>query len=395
MPDSLSEDPSLAPTRGATHRPDPASLQSPGQFVEALRAIKAVSGLSLRELQRHTGLPRSTIAHTLDAARTQLPPLARSIAILRACRVSEDHIPSWDEAWTRIQRTTIEEQGGQSPAPAQTLKDYESENTVTVPQEPDPTCMRPHASRSPRRYRVLSHLVALMAGAAIGAGTVLATYETTVTVADPAAGAPGYVARIASATGTAYTTSTKLPVRHAVAAGDTLVVPMMLTNTHTGTISATDSQGNTYTIAADQTDDAGDRTLILTATAVKALSTSDTITIGYPSTGEQHLAVDELTNVKAVDQHAAATGAAGTAFNSGSTPTTTANPEMVFGVAGVQGGTAATWSSGFTALPTLFVSHDQLATGYRTVTATGTYAAAGTCDHQWMATAVTFAPSAP
>ncbi|MDJ0346806.1 hypothetical protein QMK19_33205 [Streptomyces sp. H10-C2] len=239
-----------------------------------------------------------------------------------------------------------------------------------------------------------------MAGAAIGAGTVLATYEAAVTATNPAAttpapGAPGYVARIASATGTAYTTSTKLPVRHAVAAGDTLVVPMMLTNTHTGTVSATDSRGNTYTTAADQTDGADDRILILTATGVKALTTSDTITVGYPSTGEQHLAVDELTNVKAVDQHAATTGVAGTNFNSGSTPTTTVNSELVFGVAGVQGGTAATWSSGFTALPTLFVSHDQLATGYQTVIAPGTYAAAGTCDHQWMAAAVAFAPSAP
>ncbi|WP_329460996.1 hypothetical protein [Streptomyces sp. NBC_01431] len=251
-------------------------------------------------------------------------------------------------------------------------------------------------SHSPRRYRVLTHLVALILGAAIGAGTVLATYEATVTATDPAPGAPGYVARIASATGTASATSTKLAVGHAVAAGDTLVVPMMLTNTHTGTVSATDSRGNTYTTAAEQTDGgAGDRILILTATAVKALSTSDSITVGYPSTGEQHLTVEELTNVKAVDQHAAATGAAGTSFNSGSTPATTANFELVFGVAGVQGGTAATWSSGFTALPTLFVSHDQLATGYKMVTATGTYAAAGSCDHQWMAAVAAFVPSAP
>ncbi|MEV5283427.1 helix-turn-helix domain-containing protein [Streptomyces sp. NPDC051994] len=251
-------------------------------------------------------------------------------------------------------------------------------------------------SRSPQRYRVLTHLVALIVGAAIGAGTVVATYDATVTATDPAPGAPGYVARIASATGTAFATSTKLPVGHAVAVGDTLVVSMMLTNTHTGTVSATDSRGSTYTTAADQTDgDAGDRTLILTATAIKALSTSDTITVGYPSTGEQHLTVDELTNVKAVDQHASATGAAGTNFNSGSTPAITANPELVFGVAGVQGGTAATWSSGFTALPTLFVSHDQLAAGYKTVTATGTYAAVGSCDHQWMAAVAAFAPSAP
>ncbi|WP_254552675.1 hypothetical protein [Kitasatospora sp. MMS16-BH015] len=184
--------------------------------------------------------------------------------------------------------------------------------------------------------------------------------------------------------------STNLPVGHAVTAGDTLVVAIMLTNTHAGTVSATDSQGNTYTTAADQLDGADDRTLIVTATAVKALSTSDTITVGYPYTGEHHLAVDELTNVETIASHAAATGAAGTDFNSGPTTTNTADPELVFGVAGVQGGAPTTWSNGFTALPTLLVTHDQLATGYRKVTAAGTYAAAGTCDHQWMAAAVVF-----
>ncbi|MFE2311501.1 hypothetical protein, partial [Streptomyces sp. NPDC059411] len=201
-----------------------------------------------------------------------------------------------------------------------------------------------------------------------------------------------YVARVASATGTTYQTSTTLPVKRAVAAGETLVVPVMLTNTHPGEVRATDSQGNTYLIAADQTDGAADdRTLILTAAVTTALSPSDTITLGYPSTGEQHVIVDELTAVSAVDQHAAATGARGTDFNSGTTPPTSVGPKLVFGVVGVQGGAPVTWTDGFTALPTLFASADQLATGYKRVTAAGSYAAVGTCDRQWMAGVITFA----
>ena len=75
----------------------------------------------------------------------------------------------------------------------------------------------------------------------------------------------------------------------------------------------------------------------------------------------------------------------------GATPSTGTGPRLVFGVAGVQGGAAAAWTDGFTPLPTLFVSDDQLATGYKTVTAAGAYAAVGTCDHQWMAAVVAFA----
>ncbi|WP_441247430.1 helix-turn-helix domain-containing protein [Kitasatospora sp. McL0602] len=384
-------------------------MTTAADFVGVLRARKAVSGLSLRELQRSSGLPRSTIANMLDGKRASLPQWDRVLVLLRACGVSESDLPEWKAAWARIlldpvpeepcgAGSTAEEEGTQVPQVS-----FEAAE-LTGDQEPDPVGGAA-GSGVPRRFRVLTYLVVLAVGVAIGAAVVRATYEAEAPVTDsattlpaatlPAPGAPGYVARVASVTGNAYATSTRLPVRRAVAAGDTLVVPIMLTNTHAGTVGATDSQGNTYTTAADQSDDAGDRVLVLTATAVRALSSSDTITVGYPSTGEQHLAVDELTNVKAVDQHAAATGAAGIDFDSGPTPTTTADSELIYGVAGVQGGPAATWSSRFTALPTLFVSHDQLATGYRTVSATGSYPATGTCAYQWMAAAVAFAPAAP
>ena len=173
------------------------------------------------------------------------------------------------------------------------------------------------------------------------------------------------------------------------------MVALMLTNTHAGTVNATDSKGNTYATAADQDDrGAGDRTLILSATTVKALSTRhnhrqlsvhrrtapdrrrvDERQGGRPARLDDRRRRHRLQLRTNADHHR--------------------HPELVFGVAGVQGGAAAAWSSGFTALPTLFVADDQLATGYETVTAIGSYAAAGTCDHQWMAAVVAFAPSAP
>ncbi|MFE2311485.1 vanadium-dependent haloperoxidase, partial [Streptomyces sp. NPDC059411] len=198
-----------------------------------------------------------------------------------------------------------------------------------------------------------------------------------------------YAGRVASSAAAASGTSLTLPVTRAVRSGDTLLVSAMLTNTHSGTVTATDTRGNSYTLVGDKTDGSSDRTLVLAALGVNPLTTADSITLTFPTTGEHHAAVDEFTGVTAVDRTSVATGAAGTPFNSGATAPTNSADELVFGVAGVQGGAAATWSAGFSALPTLSVVEDQLATAYRTVSATGSYAATGTATHQWMAAVVT------
>ncbi|MDH6136145.1 hypothetical protein P3T37_005564 [Kitasatospora sp. MAA4] len=206
------------------------------------------------------------------------------------------------------------------------------------------------------------------------------------------AGSPiAYQGTVATAAAAASGTSLTLPVAHPVRAGDTLLVSVMLTNTKSGTVTATDSQGNVYTAVApsDRTDGAGDRTLVLTSVGAKPLSSSDTITLTYPSSGEHHVSVQEFSGVTAVDQSTSATGAAGTPFNSGATATTSAAGELVFGVAGVQGGENATWTGDFTPQPTLFVSEDQLATAYQIVSTPGSYAATGSATHQWMSAVVT------
>ncbi|GAA1260257.1 hypothetical protein GCM10009665_57810 [Kitasatospora nipponensis] len=223
------------------------------------------------------------------------------------------------------------------------------------------------------------------------AASASASTTGTVTVAAPATGGsdPAYVGRVAAATGTTSVSSLSVhPGASGVGAGDALVVAAMLTNTKSGTVSATDSQGDSYTAVLDQSDGAGDATVLLVATNVKALSSADTITLSFPATSEEHLAVDEFSGVTTVDQHASAAGTS-SVFSSGSTPATTAAAELVIGVAGVQGGSNAVWATGFTALPELFVSSDQLAAAYQIVNATGAYAASGMATKQWMAGAVT------
>ncbi|WP_441250500.1 RHS repeat-associated core domain-containing protein [Kitasatospora sp. McL0602] len=212
----------------------------------------------------------------------------------------------------------------------------------------------------------------------------------------PSATAPTYVGRSGSKTGTGTgLTSVTVPVTAAVKAGDALVLSTMLTNSVSnsvaGNVTATDSQGDTFQVVSDVNDgSAKDRTLMLAAFGVHALSTSDTVTLHFPSTSEYHVAVDEIAGASGLDVSSSATGASGTNVNTGNTPTTATANELVFGTSGIQGGAATSWTGGFTALPTLLVSGDQLGTAYKTTSATGAYAATATATHSWLAAVATF-----
>ncbi|MER5636897.1 helix-turn-helix transcriptional regulator [Kitasatospora sp. NPDC002227] len=359
-------------------------------FAAALRQLRLEAGKpSFRAMAGATGAISHTTLHEA-ASGARLPSWPTTRSYVRACGGSEEE---WHRRWLAAACAASVPESPECPGSTAPEPEPDAPAVIhTTPPEPAEPAP-PHRLRRQRRF-LLTHLAMLTAGVLLGATLVLATmHRATATVATPVAPpAPSYVARVGAGSGTAYRTSTTVHVRRTVPVGDTLVVPVMLTNTHPGAVEVTDSRGNSYTTVADQNDGAAsDRTLVFTATVAKALSTADTIVLSYPSTNEQHVVVDELANVRAVDQHAAATGAKGTDFDSGAAPSTSTGLRLVFGVAGVQGGAAATWTDGFTPLPTLFVSDDQLATGYKTVTAAGAYAAVGTCDHQWMAAVVAFA----
>ncbi len=202
--------------------------------------------------------------------------------------------------------------------------------------------------------------------------------------------APGYAGRIASdaASSTTATTSLTLRPTRAVTAGDTLVVSMMLTNTDTGTPAVTDSQGDTYTVAADKVDGFGDRVLVFTAPVGSGLSGTDAINLSWPKTLEHHVTVDDFVGVGAVDHSIAAVGAAGT-FMAG--PTGASPGQILVGAAGIQGGNPGTWTSPANTLPNLYLpgntTGDQLDTAWQSVTASGD------CDHQWLAALTVLKPT--
>jgi hypothetical protein len=221
-----------------------------------------------------------------------------------------------------------------------------------------------------------------------GAGPSAVGTQPSAPPSQQAAKAPAYVGRLASsaAQASSRSTSVTLQTSGSSSGGDTLLVSVMLTNTGAGGVSASDSAGNSYSVVADQSDGAGDRTLILAAVGAKALGSGGSVTLKFPLTSEHHVALDDFSGVAGIGGHSSATAASGP-FASGSASGSASG--IVFGVAGVQGGESAAWSSGFTALPTLVVSPaDQLATAYESA-GSGSFQASGSCDHQWMAAVAT------
>jgi tetratricopeptide (TPR) repeat protein len=79
---------------------DPSDVRDAAGFVQTLRALKVWAGdPSFKDLERRSGLPRSTLADALNPRRRQLPRLEVVRAFVAACGVSD--CGPWDEAWRR------------------------------------------------------------------------------------------------------------------------------------------------------------------------------------------------------------------------------------------------------------------------------------------------------
>ncbi|MER7468325.1 helix-turn-helix transcriptional regulator [Streptomyces sp. NPDC097981] len=385
--------------------PGPQALHTVGEFIEALRALKALEGLSLRELQRRTGLPRTTIAHALQTQRPTLPPWDRALVLLQACGVPEAELQQWREAWTRLRLGS-----GEEPAEAQ---DAAGPGSVDDPPR----------RRSPRWRRTLTHAATLALGIAIGAGAV--TGLTSASSAGthvsypveeqpcppgtpkenpepvlPPAGSAGpaseqgpavWVARPAGDTEILSGTDFVLPVVTQVTEGDALVVSLMLSATCPGRIEVTDTLGDEFRIVGDVTDARKHRTVVLAAFHARPLTTADSIRVVYPHASKYHVAVDEFRGISRAVGHAQAHGeAGGTAFSTSSSRLDCAPGDLVVGVVGTNSGTAPAFTAEWTALAVVKKSSYQLSTAYRVVPAAQLCAATGTTTAQWGALAVDF-----
>lgn len=402
------------------------------EFLASVRDLKAVSGLSLRDLQRRTGLPRSTIASALRRDRTSLPPWDRTRALLLACGVPECDLGAWKQQWTRILRETEQSAAARTErGPALNAGTGQAPDTVAADDD-GPAVAEGGGTRVPPRPRrrllvrgwppLVTHAVALLLGLAMGgvgavsldSGTHAVSYgypveeqscpaapqdpvETTgptaasVPVSALAKPEPAWVARPASDAQILPGTDVVLPVVSPVAEGDALVVSVMLTSVCPGPVRVTDTQGDAFRIVGDVTDSLRHRTLLLAAFGVHPLSTADSIHVTYPHASKYHVAVDQFHGISTAVQHAQAHGESGSgAFSTSTVRLDCQRGDLVVTAVGTNSGTAPQLTPEWRVLPVLKLSSYRLSTGFRIAPAAQTCASTGTTTAQWGDVAVIF-----
>jgi parallel beta-helix repeat protein len=212
----------------------------------------------------------------------------------------------------------------------------------------------------------------------------------TVTGTTTSAVAPTFVSSIATNFSTNVHTSGSVTVWRSggVAAGDLVVLTLQLSGTSaTGTVSATDTAGNAYSQAATVSDGSGNRLVLLTGVATRALAVNDKVTATFPSSATYRLIGDELSGVTQLDRAATATGTAST-FSSGPAQATVGN-DIAFGAVSVPSTTAAPgWATGWRSVGAYAVGSQYLSRAYQ-VPVAGSQTATGTAGGPWLAAALT------
>ena len=180
-------------------------------------------------------------------------------------------------------------------------------------------------------------------------GGLTSTATTTVTANATTTSPPAFVNSVANNYSTSTKTSGYITVWRTagVAAGDFVVLTLQLSGTTpTGTVTATDTAGNTYTQSASVADASGNRLVLVSGVATRALVVNDRITATFPSATSYRMAGDEFAGATRLDKTATATGTT-TTFSSGTAQATVGN-EIAFGAVSVPSGTAApSWATGW------------------------------------------------
>jgi YD repeat-containing protein len=207
----------------------------------------------------------------------------------------------------------------------------------------------------------------------------------------------------ASSTTTGTTLSVTVPAA-GVAAGTSVVVSIAI-NPSSGTVSCSDSGGNSYAVDRNVTNGSGTtgvRTIILSAHNILALTSGNAITCTHPSVSARAMSANQFSGIASSaprDQTMAGTGTSA-APSSGSTPTTTQAYELLLGAIGVEGPTTDTFTAGssYTTIGRRGTSGGAATNNitvnpeYRLVTATGAYSATGTLgtSRRWAAAIGTY-----
>ncbi|MFJ8434765.1 hypothetical protein ACIQ9P_26040 [Kitasatospora sp. NPDC094019] len=322
--------------------PDPGGATTPEEFVERLRAAKVWSGdPSLRELERRTGLPRSTLSGDLSPRRNRLPPLERVLVLATTFGVPAEELGCWRAAWQRIQLrqqsagvaapaapegepagagATPPASGlvpglvpevvrGPAPRTAGEAVGPELRRSARRPSARRPSVRRRFSRRPSARRRLWT---ALSVGGLLGALLVLPPAVAQVDdgsgvaagdrsaspvgarVPDPC----GFLGRVGgtpepSPPDAAATTGESLRLRGPVAQGETLIVTLVLGRAGSGPITVRDTAGNRYRAIRDETTD-GTRLTVFALYDARPLDALDQITFLWPSSKRDYTEVDEF-----------------------------------------------------------------------------------------------------
>ena len=190
-----------------------------------------------------------------------------------------------------------------------------------------------------------------------------------------------------------------------VPVGNTVILTFAM-DPNTGTVSATDDEGNSYSVDNDNNVSTGVttgvRTVVLSAHVTTALVSSDHVTITHPSVTSRAASacyVSGIVSASRVDQ--TAVGGSTTAATSGATgsATTRYKDEVLIGAVGIENSsTAFTVGASYTALSPVAANTGTAGTSiailpeYRIVNATGAYTAGGSgwASSRWAADMVTY-----
>src|SRR5947208_1236134 len=201
-------------------------------------------------------------------------------------------------------------------------------------------------------------------------------------------------------TGTSITITLAAGV--SVAAGNSIIVSFVGPDL-SGTYSATDSAGNSYSVNASGARAGTVRTVILSAHNVNALASGNTITVTFPSTSNRRaVTADEFSGLAksgTFDQSHTGNGSS-TAPDSGFTATTAQGAELLLGAIGVAGAGSDTFTAGndghggtYTALTRVNSGGDifYINPEYEIIAATNTYKATATITSAgWAADIATY-----
>src|SRR5262245_9487860 len=201
--------------------------------------------------------------------------------------------------------------------------------------------------------------------------------------------------------GSTGTTLTVTVPAGGVAATDTVFVSVSI-DPSAGTVSCTDSGGNTYTVDVDVQNGSGTsgvRTILLSSLITTPLNAGDTITVTHPSVDSRAISVSEFSGVSTLDRTASATGSSAS-LSSGATATTNQADELLFGNIGTEAKKTDPFTpgTGYTGLPrensgVVGPSSDNVTINpeYRIVAVMASYVADGTAGtHPWAAAIATF-----